>query len=68
MPSIRSLTGGCAGSTGGGMKVIRHVLLAKILRSELELSYHPNVVRPLRIGDQLLGSEELRRNILVYFG
>ncbi|MEZ6135247.1 MAG: TrkH family potassium uptake protein [Pirellulaceae bacterium] len=60
--------GGCAGSTGGGMKVIRHVLLAKILRSELELSYHPNVVRPLRIGSQLLDNVDLRRNILVYFG
>ncbi len=60
--------GGCAGSTGGGMKVIRHVLFAKILRSELELSYHPKVVRPLRIGDQLLDNVELRRNILVYFG
>ncbi len=60
--------GGCAGSTGGGMKVIRHVLLAKILRSELELSYRPNVVRPLRIGNQLLDNVELRRHILVYFG
>lgn len=60
--------GGCAGSTGGGMKVIRHVLFAKILKSELELSYHPNVVRPLRIGKQILDNVELRRNILVYFG
>lgn len=60
--------GGCAGSTGGGMKVIRHVLLAKILRLELELSYHPNVVRPLRLGNQTLRDSELRNHILVYFG
>jgi trk system potassium uptake protein len=60
--------GGCAGSTSGGMKVIRHVLFAKILKSELELSYHPNVVRPLRIGDQILNNVDLRKNILVYFG
>lgn len=60
--------GGCAGSTGGGMKVIRHVLLAKILRLELELAYHPRVVRPLMLGDQALDDANLRKHILVYFG
>ncbi len=60
--------GGCAGSTGGGMKVIRHVLLAKILRLELELAYRPRVVRPLMLGDQPLDDVNLRKNILVYFG
>ncbi len=60
--------GGCAGSTGGGMKVIRHVLFAKILRLELELSYRPRVVRPLRIGDQIMDDPDFRKQILVYFG
>ena len=60
--------GGCAGSTSGGMKVIRHVLLAKILRLELELSYHPRVVRPLRLGGQTIADLDLRKHILVYFG
>ncbi|GIW97176.1 MAG: potassium transporter [Pirellulaceae bacterium] len=59
--------GGCAGSTGGGMKVIRHVLMAKILRHELELAYHPNVRRPLRLGDQILSDPDIRKHILVYF-
>lgn len=60
--------GGCAGSTGGGMKVIRHILFLKILRLELEKSYHPTVVRPLRLGGEPLDDKELRKNILVYFG
>lgn len=60
--------GGCAGSTGGGMKVIRHILFVKILRLELEQAYHPSVVRPLRIGGHPVEDQELRRNILVYFG
>lgn len=60
--------GGCAGSTGGGMKVIRHVLLSKILVRELELSYHPRVVRPLRIAGQNIDDGALRKHILVYFG
>ncbi|MCA9126062.1 MAG: TrkH family potassium uptake protein [Planctomycetales bacterium] len=65
---VLMFVGGCAGSTGGGMKVIRHVLLAKILRLELELSYRPRVVRPLKIGDQILDDIDLRKHILVYFG
>ncbi len=59
--------GGCAGSTAGGMKVIRHVLLAKILRLELELAYRPNVIRPLMVGDQKMDDVNLRKHILVYF-
>ena len=60
--------GGCAGSTGGGMKVIRHILFLKILRLEVEQAFHPTVVRPLRLGGQPIEAQELRKNILVYFG
>lgn len=59
--------GGCAGSTGGGLKVIRHVLFFKILRLEIEHTYHPRVVRPLKIGGRAVEDPELRKNILVYF-
>lgn len=60
--------GGCAGSTGGGMKVIRHVLFVKILGMEVERSYHPSVVRPLRIGSHVVSDPELKNQILLYFG
>ncbi len=60
--------GACAGSTGGGMKVIRHILFAKILHLELEQSFHPSVVRPLRLGGEPVPEQDLRRQILVYFG
>ncbi len=59
--------GGCAGSTAGGMKVIRHVLFAKIAAQELEIAYHPRVVRPLRLGEQVLEDIDLRKSILIYF-
>jgi len=59
--------GGCAGSTGGGMKVIRHVLFLKILRLEIEQAFHPTVVRPLRLGGNTVDDPDLRKNILVYF-
>ena len=60
--------GGCAGSTGGGMKVIRHILFFKILRLEIEQAFHPSVVRPLRLGGEPVEDQNLRKNILVYFG
>ncbi len=60
--------GGCAGSTGGGMKVIRHILFTKILWLELEQAFHPSVVRPLRLAGKPVEDQELRQNILVYFG
>jgi len=60
--------GGCAGSTGGGLKVIRHIMFLNIIRLELEKAYHPTVVRPLRLGGQPVEDQNLRKNILVYFG
>ncbi len=59
--------GGCAGSTGGGLKVIRHILFVKILRLEIEHVFHPKVVRPLRMGGEPVTHQNLRHNILVYF-
>ena len=59
--------GGCAGSTGGGMKVIRWVLMTKILGLEFERAYHPRVVRTLRLGGKAIEDADLPRNILVYF-
>ena len=60
--------GGCAGSTGGGLKVIRHILFTKVLRQNVEHSFHPTVVRPLQLGGQTVEDSGLRYNILAYFG
>lgn len=42
--------GGCAGSTGGGMKVMRIMLLAKLVVREIKQLVHPNAVIPLKVG------------------
>jgi trk system potassium uptake protein TrkH len=42
------LFGGSAGSTAGSIKVIRHLLLGRILRRELDLSIHPELVSRVR--------------------
>ena len=64
---LMMFVGACAGSTGGGMKVIRHVLFLKILRLEIEQAFHPTVVRPLRLAGTTVDDPDLRKNILVYF-
>ena len=64
---VLMFVGGCAGSTGGGLKVIRHILFVKVLRLEVEQAYHPSVVRPLRLGGKPVDDPDLRKNILVYF-
>jgi trk system potassium uptake protein TrkH len=62
---VLMFVGGCAGSTGGGMKVIRHILFFKIIRLDMERSFHPRVVRPLRIGGKPT-DEQLRHSIFLY--
>jgi len=43
------LVGGCAGSAGGGIKVIRVILGAKYMRREIVQLVHPRVVMPIKI-------------------
>lgn len=57
--------GGCAGSTAGGIKVIRVYLAAKILLTEIERVFHPYHVKPVRVGDAAV-DPELRLSVLSY--
>ena len=45
-----SFIGACAGSTGGGLKVIRVVLLYKQGRREIRRLVHPNAVFQIKLG------------------
>ena len=58
--------GGCAGSTGGGMKVVRVVLLMKNGVVEVVKSLHPSAVIPVRLG-KLVVSGDLMSRILGFF-
>ena len=44
-----SFIGACAGSTGGGLKVVRVLLLFKLLKKELLKILHPTAEIPIRI-------------------
>ena len=47
---LMSTAGGCAGSTAGGMKVIRIMLLFKQGSRETSRLVHPNAVIPIKLG------------------
>ena len=49
-----SFIGGCAGSTGGGMKVIRFLLLLKQGLREISRLVHPNAVISIKVGGKPL--------------
>jgi trk system potassium uptake protein TrkH len=49
-----SFIGGCAGSTGGGMKVIRFLLLFKQGMREITRLVHPNAQIPVKVGNKAM--------------
>ncbi|MCB1722957.1 MAG: potassium transporter [Chromatiaceae bacterium] len=51
-----SFVGGCAGSTGGGIKVIRLLLLVKQGIREITRLVHPNAQIPVRVGAKTIDS------------
>lgn len=63
---ILMIVGGCAGSTGGGVKVARVAIAWKIVRAHIEKAYRPRVVRPIRFDGEEIDADE-RESILVFF-
>lgn len=59
--------GASAGSTSGSIKVIRHVMIAKMLRREIDHTVHPHVVAPLRVNGQPIDERALRAIIVFVF-
>ena len=63
--------GGSAGSTAGSVKVVRHVLLGKILRREIDQTLHPEIVLPVQLNRAVVDERTLRAVssfILLYIG
>ena len=65
------LIGGCSGSTGGSIKVVRHLLIAKLLRRELDQTVHREAVIPIRLNGRVVEERTLRAVLafgLIYVG
>jgi len=58
--------GGCAGSAGGGPKVIRHLLIGRYTLTELRRTLHPRGVLPVKIGGKVV-PETVMRTVVVFF-
>ena len=49
--------GGMSGSTAGGIKIIRHYMLFRILQHKVESLFSPETVRTFRVGEKEIGHE-----------
>ncbi|NVK00684.1 MAG: potassium transporter [Oceanospirillaceae bacterium] len=56
---VAAFAGGCAGSTGGGMKVIRILLILKQGYREIVRLIHPNAIMPVKLGRRPISSKVL---------
>ena len=63
--------GGSAGSTGGSIKVVRHLLLGKVLRREVDQTLSPEFVMPIRLNGSPVDERTVRAIaafVLLYVG
>lgn len=52
--------GACAGSTGGGIKVSRFVIICKSIRQEVRKLIHPNMVSVVKLDGKRVSAETMR--------
>src|SRR4051795_12721710 len=62
-----TLLGASAGSTSGSIKLVRHIVIGKMLRREIDQTLHPGVVVPLRVNNQVVDERALRAIIVFVF-
>jgi trk system potassium uptake protein TrkH len=63
--------GGSAGSTAGSIKIVRHLVIGRVLRRELDQAMHPEYVAPVRINRVAIDERTVRAVIafvLLYVG
>lgn len=60
-------TGGCAGSTAGGMKLFRILLIGKTFLHEVQMSFRPSLVSKVRVGNTII-SQDMVRMVLAFLG
>lgn len=61
------IVGACAGSTGGGVKCSRIIMLLKSLRVETQRLLHPSMVRPVKMDGKAVPDTTIR-TLYAYFG
>ena len=65
--SVMMFFGGCSGSTAGGIKCVRGVMILQIIRNEIKRVIHPRSVLPVRINGLPVASDK-QSSLLAFFG
>lgn len=65
--AIMMFSGACAGSSSGGVKLIRLIIAVKNAGNELRLHSHPNAVLPLKVSSRLMSMELVVRVLAFFF-
>lgn len=64
MPTlILMIIGSCAGSTAGGIKVVRFVVAMKAIQNEFIKQLHPRAVLSVNLGGRVLDNDRMRRTL-----
>jgi trk system potassium uptake protein TrkH len=66
MVVILMFFGGCAGSTGGGIKMVRVLVVLKTILREIKIMIQPRLVAPIKIGGESIEEKQVR-NIVGFF-
>lgn len=66
MVVILMFFGGCAGSTGGGVKMVRVLVVLKTILREIKTMIQPRLVSPIKIGGEAIEEKQVR-NIVGFF-
>lgn len=64
--SVISIIGACAGSTSGGLKCVRALMVWRLTRAEFQKMLHPHAVIPVRINNTIITSQ-MARTVFVFF-
>ncbi len=59
--------GACVGSTGGGIKIVRHLIVYKNVKAYFKKLFHPNSVSPIRYNESIISSQLMRSIFAFYF-
>lgn len=64
MPTlILMIIGSCAGSTAGGIKVVRFIVVLKAIRNEFIKQLHPRAVLMVNLGGRVLENDRVKRTL-----
>ena len=64
MPTLlMMIIGSCAGSTAGGIKVVRFIVAMKAIRNEFFKQLHPRAVLSVNLGGRVMNDERVKRTL-----